>query len=169
MKKVLITSVVILSFIVVSLVSLLIGLYLPKPGGNGANPPAPNAPKGELLPGKKPAEYKIGTTYEKAMKGGKPILAVFYANWCGFCMKFMPKYEELSKAYKNKYNFVMLDVDDKKNAELVKEYAITFYPSVFLINPANGDRTLVNSNLYGDKDKIASEMDKYIKDQSAKK
>lgn len=166
MKKVLISTVVILSLIVVSLVSLLIGLYLPKPGG--ATPPAANAPKGEVLPGKKPSEYKIGTSFEKAMKSDKPVLVVFYANWCGFCMKFMPKYEELSKAYKNKYNFVMLDVDNKKNAELVKEYAITFYPSVFLINPANGDRTLVNSSLYGDKDKIAAEMDKYLKNPPTK-
>ena len=63
---------------------------------------------------KHPSDYHIGVTYEEALEAQQmPILAVFYVDWCGYCMKFMPKFSILSKLYKNKYNFVMINVEDK--------------------------------------------------------
>ena len=37
---------------------------------------AMNAPK-------HPSDYKIGIPYEKALESDKPMLAVFYVDWCG--------------------------------------------------------------------------------------
>ena len=59
---------------------------------------------------KHPSEYKIGISYDEAVKSDKPMLAVFYVDWCGYCLRFMPKFRILNTLYKNKYNFVIINV-----------------------------------------------------------
>ena len=57
---------------------------------------------------KTPSDYKIGVSYEQALenKDAKPVLALFYVDWCGYCLRFMPKYKTVNTIYKNKYSVV---------------------------------------------------------------
>lgn len=95
------------------------------------------------------------------MKGDKPVVALFYADWCGYCLKFMPRFKTLESLYKNKYNFLMINVEDTSKAELVREVALTGYPTVYIIDPKFDNRVLINNGIYMDLVKFRAELDRY--------
>ena len=109
-----------------------------------------------------PSDYKVGVPYETAMKGEKPVVALFYVDWCGYCLKFMPRYKTLESLYKSKYNFVMINVEDPNMAELVKDVAITGYPTVYVMDPKYNNRFLLNNAIYMDLPKFRTELDRYL-------
>ncbi len=110
-----------------------------------------------------PSDYKVGVSYDVAMKGDKPVVALFYVDWCGYCLRFMPRFKTLESLYKNKYNFLMINVEDTSKAELVKDVAITGYPTVYVIDPKYDNRFLLNNAIYMDLSKFRKELDRYLK------
>lgn len=91
----------------------------------------------------KPSDYKIGVTYEEALSNPeKPILAVFYVDWCGYCLRFMPKYKILNTLYKDKYNFVMINAEDPTYKKLVEDVSLTGFPTVFILDPKYDNRVI---------------------------
>ena len=65
-----------------------------------------------------------------AQSGGSPKtdIYLFKAEWCGHCVGFKPTWNEISSAYKTKYNFITLDADANK-AE-IKKWNIQGYPTI---------------------------------------
>ena len=117
------------------------------------------SPKKDL----KPSEYGIGITYERAMKDKKPFIVMFYADWCTYCMRFMPKYKVLSEIYKDKYNFVMINADNLDYYKVVKEYAIGGFPTIYIIDPTIDNRVLLNNTLYDNLRLVRVELDRYLR------
>ncbi len=111
----------------------------------------------------KPSEYKIGMDYEKAMTAKKPVIVLFYADWCHYCIKFMPTYLKLSETYKNEYNFSKVNVEDSKYEKLVREIGITGFPTVFIIDPKYDNRVLLSNAIFGDMDKLQAELDRFAR------
>jgi len=111
---------------------------------------------------KVPSDYHVGITYEEALQDDKPILGLFYVDWCGYCLKFMPKYSTLSKVYKNKFNFVMLNAEDPANAELVQDVALAGFPTMYIIDKKYDNRVLLNNAIYLDLAKTRKELDRYL-------
>jgi len=68
-----------------------------------------------------------------ALTGDKPTMVFLYAEWCGFCKKAMPVFEELAKESKVK----MLKLDAAKARGLAKEKGVTGFPT-FLTNWGEG-------------------------------
>lgn len=113
---------------------------------------------------KHPSEYHIGIKYEEALKSDKPMLTVFYVDWCGYCLKFMPKFKILSNIYKNKYNFVMLNVEEtKENSKLAEDVGIGGFPTVYIIDPKYDNRILMPNAFYQDLSKFRIELDRYLR------
>ena len=111
----------------------------------------------------KPSDYKIGITYEEALISDKPMVALFYVDWCGFCMKFMPKYKILNDIYKDKLNFVMLNAEDSDNAKLVEDVTLMGFPTVYILDPKYDNRVLINGAIYQDMKKLRIELDRYVR------
>lgn len=111
----------------------------------------------------KPSDYHVGIKYEDALKSDKPMVALFYVDWCGFCMKFMPKYKIINDIYKNEFNFVMLNVEDPANLGLAKELAISAFPTVYIIDPKYDNLVLINGAIYPDMKKFRVELDRYVR------
>lgn len=133
---------------------------------NGAVPsakPAAEAPAqpDSNEPTKKPSEYKFGIPYEKAVKAKKPMIVLFYADWCGFCVRFMPIFEELYKNHKNQFNFVKVNVEDKKYEAAVKKYEIAAFPTVFMVNTKTDKREQLKNENFGDMSKLDSLMNDF--------
>ncbi len=119
------------------------------------------APQPQQPAVKKPSDYKIGIDYNAALKENKPILLLFYADWCGFCIRFMPIYEKLYGQYKNKYNFVKINVEDEKYSKVVEKYAIEGFPTVFLVNPKKDTHIQLHNEDFGDDRKMQSSLDDF--------
>jgi len=114
----------------------------------------------------KPSEYNIGTSYEFAIKDKKPSIVLFYADWCTYCMKVMPKYKLISEIYKGKYNFVMINVDDPKYVSVIKDFYLGGFPSIYIIDPKIDNRIFISNTLYGDLRKLRIEFDRYLRIRS---
>ncbi len=97
------------------------------------------------------------------MNAEKPVLALFYVDWCGYCLRFMPKFKTIESLYKSKYSIVMLNAEDESNAELAKDVALTGFPTLYIIDPKYDNRVLLNNAIYLDMTKLRVELDRYLK------
>ncbi len=65
-----------------------------------------------------------------------PVLAVFYAEWCPFCISFLPEFERTKS---ESFQIAEVDISDENNP-LWEEYRIEVVPT--LIAFENGKETL---------------------------
>ena len=56
------------------------------------------------------------------VKGKKPAVILFYAEWCGYCKEMFPLFRELQTKYQEEVNFFYIDIDSEKGKELAKQY-----------------------------------------------
>lgn len=110
-----------------------------------------------------PSEYNIVITYESAMQDKKPFIALFYTDWCTYCKRFMPTYETMAHIYKNRYNFVAINVENPTYEAVVRDYAIGGFPTIYIIDPTIDNRILINNTLYDDLSKLRVELDRYLR------
>lgn len=107
----------------------------------------------------KPSEYHFGTSYERAIQDKtKPMIIMFYADWCQYSQRFMPIYEEMYKNEKNYYNFVKINVEDSKYSDIIEEYNIVSFPAVFLVNTKTDEREQLENKDFGDIDLLFNTM-----------
>ncbi len=112
----------------------------------------------------KPSEYQLGISMESALKTpDRPILAMFYADWCTYCMRFMPTMQKLSEQYRDKYNFVMIDAEDSANVDLVKDYRIGGFPTLYIIDPQIDNRISIPISSYQSIDFMKEDLDRYLR------
>lgn len=112
----------------------------------------------------KPSDYKIGMTYEQALeKQDKPVLALFYVDWCGYCLRFMPKLKVMESLYGKKYNFVMLNAEDPANETLVRDASLQGYPTLYILDPKYDNQILLNNAIYYDLPKMKTELNRYLR------
>ena len=74
--------------------------------------------------------------FDELIKGDKPVVCDFFANWCTPCKMLAPVLEEASTKYGDEV-FVKVDVDE--NAELAARYGIMSIPLVAVFK--NGEQT----------------------------
>ncbi len=70
-----------------------------------------------------------------------PVVADFYATWCGPCRALSPMLDEMSASYTNKVKFVKVNIDEAP--DLAKQYSVEAIPTLlFFKNGQVVDRTL---------------------------
>lgn len=112
----------------------------------------------------KPSEYQIGITLDSALKTpDRPILIMFYADWCTYCMRFMPTMKRLTEEYSGKYNFVMLDAENPDNADLAKEYRISGFPTIYILDPEIDNKVSIPVSSYQSFSFMKEDMDRYLR------
>ncbi|MBE7709198.1 MAG: hypothetical protein E7Z93_01985 [Cyanobacteria bacterium SIG32] len=111
----------------------------------------------------KPSDYNIGIKYEDAVVSDKPMLALFYVDWCGYCLKFMPKYKTISSIYKKDYNVVMLNAENPRYKTLVEDVTLGGYPTLYIIDPKYDNRVHISNSIYADLKKMRVELDRYLR------
>lgn len=102
-------------------------------------------------------------TYDFAIKSDKPLVVMFSSEWCGYCKKFMPTYNSLKDIYKDEYTFVVLEAEDPSAENLMRDYAIGGFPTIYIIDPKLDNRVLINNTLYGDIRKLRIELNRYLR------
>ena len=118
---------------------------------------------GESGEPKKPSEYNIGIEYNKAMKGNKPVLALFYADWCGYCVRFMPIFKAVSEKYKDDMVFTKVNVEDKNYEKVVNEIGITGFPTVYILDPKYDNKIMISNAVLRNTQTLSPELDRFIR------
>ena len=77
--------------------------------------------------------------FDALLKGEKPVLVDFYADWCGPCKVFSPIFEKVSQELED-VKFVRVNVDEEP--ELANKYMAYSIPYIVVIE--NGE--VVNSH-----------------------
>ncbi len=71
--------------------------------------------------------------YQQA-ESGKPEIVMFYVDWCTFCRRFMPIFGEAASKYNKDFDFAVVNCEHPENAEIVKKFDISGYPTVIIID-----------------------------------
>ena len=91
------------------------------------------------------------------MNSDKPVFVDFWAEWCGPCRMVSPTVEELSKEYKDKVNFVKVNVD--QNNELASKYNIFSIPTLAIFRDG---KVIAQTAGAASKESLRTYIDKHL-------
>ncbi|MGM9994203.1 MAG: thioredoxin family protein [Candidatus Avigastranaerophilus sp.] len=102
-------------------------------------------------------------TIEEAEKIDKPVVALFYVDWCGYCRKFMPVFGKIASQYAKNYTFAAINCDNPAYSQMLKDFHIIGFPSVFVIDKKINHKFILNTAVLSDESLIKEELDSYLK------
>jgi len=76
----------------------------------------------------------LPAAFEDAQKSGKPVMADFYADWCGWCKKLDATTYSNPAVQKLAEEFISVKIDGDKNENLTVKYRVTGYPTVIFFD-----------------------------------
>lgn len=97
-------------------------------------------------------------------KTDEVTLALFHAEWCGYCKEFMPKWEETvaqlnNTKTKNGKKIKCVAVEADKDKGVMKEYNVSGYPTIMVLNPNKDPVTF-------DDDRTVKKLAKFVNDNA---
>ena len=111
----------------------------------------------------KPSDYDLGLTLEQASKEDKPVLTVFYVDWCTYCKRFMPKLDKVRNVNKKDLNVVLINAEAPENEKLAREYKIAGFPTVYIIDPEYNNRVHIDSPFLESVKSLSTEVGRYAR------
>ena len=84
-------------------------------------------------------ETRYSTALKKAKEENKPLLVVFSASWCGPCQANKKNVypSDAVKPFHDKFVWVYLDTDEKRNEKPAKEFKVNGIPHIQFVD-SNG-------------------------------
>jgi len=58
------------------------------------------------------------------------MFVMYFAEWCGHCIKTKPEFQKLMENYKGNVKILMIDCEAPENKELVKQQGINGFPTI---------------------------------------
>ncbi len=91
----------------------------------------------------KPVHINDSTFEEEVLKHNVPVLADFWAEWCGPCRTIAPVLEEISQEYDGRLKIAKIDVDE--NPEAPARFGIQGIPTLILFKDGKPVERLVGA------------------------
>ena len=94
-------------------------------------------------------QYDKGRSLDKALEAKKPMLVFFYTDWCGFCQRFAPTFDKITKDGNIKKNFAIayVNCEDQNNQKHTSDYGIEGFPTVYVVDK-DGKRTRLENETF---------------------
>ena len=131
---------------------IILGIFIYSKLVQPQSQPAPVTPTSNL-----PAAQEI----ESGKQNGESMWLLFRSATCPPCREMKKIYDRLEPEYKGKVKFIAIDVDDRENAGLTKEYGVTYIPATFIID-SKGELSYQQIGLISEED-LRAELDKVVK------
>ncbi len=91
------------------------------------------------------------------LRSDLPVLADFWAEWCGPCRVIAPLVEDLSKEYGGRMRFAKVDVD--KNPDLAGRYGVQGIPTLIFFKAGQEVKRITGAAPRG---RLVQEIDKVL-------
>ena len=76
----------------------------------------------------------IAGEYEDALATKKNVVLYLYTQKCGYCVKFSPIFDKMSKLYDKRFTFVKIDANTHYGYSIFKKYHGRYVPYVIIID-----------------------------------
>ncbi len=139
---------VIILLTIISLIFSTIALFTSSVALKNSSVGQPGGVVGEKPPVSITDKYDKGKSLKKAMAKDKAIIIFFYTNWCGFCQKFVPTFDQIIKdrKFKSKFEPAFVNCEIPDNDRIMKEFRIEGFPTVFIVDK-QGRRTQIDNEM----------------------
>ncbi len=78
---------------------------------------------------------------EVVLKSSKPVLADFFAQWCGDCKRITPALDVISQ--QRSESLVVAKIDCEAESDLKEKYDVTAYPTLYVFkNGTHGEKLI---------------------------
>ncbi len=98
-----------------------------------------------------------GTFNDEVIKNDVPVLADFWAEWCGPCRTIAPVLEEIAQEFDGRLKIVKIDVDE--NTEAPGRFGIQGIPTLILFKDGKPVERLVGAM---PKDQLLSHLQPHL-------
>lgn len=102
-------------------------------------------------------------SFEEAQKSEKPMIVMFYVDWCTYCRRFMPTFAEYSKEFNKDFTFTIVNCDLPQHHKMVEEFYIMGFPTIYIVDKKLDFQYQLNHVVTVDKDVMIKELNRYSK------
>jgi len=126
-------------------------------------PDLPKEQENTIVPTQTVNLYQLDMSYDEALKQNKPVVLLFYTNWCGACKRALPLVKEQREIFGKDFVFTSLNAEDTKYADTIKDYRLRCFPTVYIIDPKYDNRVHLEVSYLFNADAFSKELNRYIK------
>lgn len=141
-----------INWAILAVVVILLGIFIYSKLVQPQSQPAPTTPT---------SNSPVAQEIERGKQNGDSMWLLFRSATCPPCREMKKIYDRLEPEYKGKVKFIAIDVDNRENAGLTKEYGVTYIPASFIID-SNGELSYQEIGLIPEED-LRAELDKVVK------